>query len=168
MNTRLEYGTYGSALAAAAYSWGLKCIESLVGYGAEMNAHLNHGAFGNALIAAVYANQVGCVKFLIGNGAEVSAYTEFGHFGSALVPALFARPRGGDRETMLEMIKYLIEELRADAGVLSSGPRHTSGDWKHSPQGWDSPWARKRAEYLMEEDLVERETLYKFGCPMEL
>lgn len=160
VNARLEHGYYGSALAAAANEGHLECTQLLVEHGAEVNTHLEHGRFGSALIAATYANNLDCVKFLVKHGAEVNAHIEYGNYGSALAAALF-----GDFGE-LEMIKYMIEELKADTKVLSSCPPLQESEYH--PERWErlADACRTRAKYLMEEAQVERETLLKIGCPI--
>jgi hypothetical protein len=67
----LQYGKYGSALAAASYRGEQEGIKFLVEEGgAEVNMQLQHGRYANALEAAKKMKRLKTAELLIKLGAE--------------------------------------------------------------------------------------------------
>ncbi len=114
----LQYGRYGSALAAAAHSEDLEVVEFLINKGAEVNMPLQCGEYGSALVAAVFSGYE-VVEFLINKGAEVNMQLEHGPFTAALD---YAMPWDGVKASTVSAVASLLIKHGAKRGE----PRSTS------------------------------------------
>ena len=115
VNLQLQYGRYGSALAAAAvFDTSRDVVEFLVKEGgADVNLQLQYGKYGSALAAAAlgYENQE-VVEFLVKEGgADVNLQLQYGKYGSALAAAAAE----GDRNR--RVVEFLVKEGGADVNM---------------------------------------------------
>jgi ankyrin repeat protein len=101
VNMQPENGSFGSALAAAAWDDQKGAVELLIQSGADVNMQLQYEECGSALAAAAFMDNIELVKLLIESGAEVNMQLQYGKYGSALVAAA-SRDR-------TEQVKLLIE-----------------------------------------------------------
>lgn len=68
VNLSLQFGEYGSALAAAC-SWGARVVRYLVEEAeAEVNVRLQGGIYGSALAAAAGCGEMDVIKYLVEEG----------------------------------------------------------------------------------------------------
>ncbi|EHK24790.1 uncharacterized protein TRIVIDRAFT_220230 [Trichoderma virens Gv29-8] len=117
VNAALECGRYGSALAAAVRQGNKGICQYLIQHEANVNMSLRFGKYGNALAAAARGGYTRICKYLIDHGADVNMPLKHGRYGSALAAAL-----ASDSGDAMQLIRYLIEEVLADANILSISP----------------------------------------------
>jgi hypothetical protein len=88
---QLQYGYFGSALAAASFGE-RETVKFLVeAGGAEVNMQLQYGEYGSALAAASHGGEREVVRFLIEEGgAEVYLQLQYGKYRNALEAAYAA------------------------------------------------------------------------------
>ncbi|KAK1508104.1 uncharacterized protein CCOS01_16105 [Colletotrichum costaricense] len=178
VNAMPEGGEYGSPLAAAVSMADVDFARSLIQHGADAKAELRFGKYGSPLAAAVWRGDVNCARLLIEHGAEVNAYLEFGEYGSILSAAIFG---WSSSESSLVMIKFLVEEAKADLAQLAFVRPRRKEDiiWETRRERYGSidgamrqrtRYRKRRREmdmtaYLVQELQIERQVLISLGIP---
>ncbi|KAK5989227.1 Vegetative incompatibility HET-E-1-like protein [Cladobotryum mycophilum] len=154
-NLLLLSGGCGSALeCAAAVSGFTETRMFLVKAGASVNLESESGWYGSPLAAAACVGDTEFCRLLIERGADVNAPLKHGEYGSALGAAVFGYSPD------VSTVKYLIEEVHADATILSTNPPTTT----YFSSGEKN--ARKTfTKYLVEGGHVEESVLLKIGYP---
>lgn len=172
-NAHLRCGDFGSPLIAAIRGRKLDCVHLLLDHKADVNAKSEIGQYGSPLIAAASTGQVDCARVLVEHGADVNAYLEFGEYGSILAAAILGA------SPSLEMIKFLVEEAKADPAQLAFvRPRRKEsrirtirverdgridGERRHQMRYAHRKEEMETAAYLIQELQMEAQVLISLG-----